>query len=109
MGGPDLVHAVRFGRLGGASAAAFPIIFAIFATLRRNTGTAGELWPLYGLAVIMAVLVIYRHRATCSGFITASSIGLDPRPAPSIVRVNGNRNWLRYPGYPDPDMGVDDT
>lgn len=53
---------VSVGSVGAS--AAFPIIFAVAARLKRDDwGAGGDLWPLHVLAVAMAALVIWRHRA----------------------------------------------
>ncbi|HOW69323.1 MAG TPA: glycerol-3-phosphate 1-O-acyltransferase PlsY [Phycisphaerae bacterium] len=45
------------------AAVAFPIIFTVAARLCRDQwGTGEQLWPLYVFAVVIAVLVVYRHR-----------------------------------------------
>lgn len=45
------------------AAVAFPIIFAVVARLCRDQwGTSEQLWPMYVFAVVIAVLVVYRHR-----------------------------------------------
>lgn len=45
------------------AAVAFPIIFTLAAWLRREQwGTSEQLWPLYVFSVVIAVLVVYRHR-----------------------------------------------
>jgi len=59
-----LTLATRYVSVGSVGAAgAFPILFGLFAVYHRQTwGTGGELWPFHAFAVIMALLVIYRHR-----------------------------------------------
>lgn len=52
---------VAVGSVTGAIA--FPIIFALAARLcRERWGTTEQLWPMYVFAVVIAVLVVYRHR-----------------------------------------------
>jgi len=65
---------VSVGSVGAA--AAFPIIFAVFAAIRRDLwGGIAELWPLYVFGVVLAVLVIYRHR----GNLRRLSQGVEPK------------------------------
>lgn len=51
---------VSVGSIGAA--AAFPVVFGLFART-SDWGTTGELWPLYLMAVVIALLVIVRHRS----------------------------------------------
>ena len=50
--------------IGSVSAAtAFPITFAVLARIRRDQwGTFDQLWPMYLFAIVLAILVVYRHR-----------------------------------------------
>jgi len=56
--------ATRYVSVGSVlAAAAFPVVFALFAhRYHKVWGTVNELWPLYLFAVVIASLVIYRHR-----------------------------------------------
>lgn len=44
------------------AAAAFPVLFAIFAA-HAGWGSASYLWPLYVFAAAIGILVVYRHRS----------------------------------------------
>jgi glycerol-3-phosphate acyltransferase PlsY len=59
-----LTLTTRYVSVGSVGAvAAFPVLFAIFAELRRDAwGGTGELWPLHVFAIATAAMVIYRHR-----------------------------------------------
>ncbi len=59
-----LTGATRYVSVGSiGAAAAFPIIFIVFARVWRDQwGSPGELWPLHAFAIIIAALVVYRHR-----------------------------------------------
>ena len=54
----------RYVSVGSIVAAgAFPLLFAAGAFLSKGRwGTAGQLWPMYLFSLILAALVIYRHR-----------------------------------------------
>lgn len=68
----------RYVSLGSVVAAgAFPIIFAVFAG-GGLYGSEGTLWPLQLFAIIMGVLVIYRHRSNLRRLAqgTEAKIGL---------------------------------
>ncbi|MCL2330532.1 MAG: glycerol-3-phosphate 1-O-acyltransferase PlsY [Phycisphaerae bacterium] len=42
---------------------AFPVMFAICAAFRQDRwGSTRELWPLYAFTIVIALLVVYRHR-----------------------------------------------
>jgi glycerol-3-phosphate acyltransferase PlsY len=60
-----LTLATRYVSVGSVGAAvAFPVGFTLFAASRRNQwGSAADLWPLHAFAIIIALLVVYRHRA----------------------------------------------
>jgi glycerol-3-phosphate acyltransferase PlsY len=72
----------RYVSLGSIIAAvAFPIIFAGLCFWQRDSwGPVGLLWPLYAFAIIMAFLVVYRHRSNIQRLRagTESKIGGSP-------------------------------
>ena len=46
---------------------AFPVFFAVLAWVRRDEwGRFADLWPLHLFGVVIAVLVVYRHRTNIS-------------------------------------------
>lgn len=67
----------RYVSIGSVGAAvAFPILFAVLAAVRREVwGGAAHLWPLHLLAIIIAALVVYRHR----GNLQRLARGVEPR------------------------------
>jgi len=55
------------------AAAAFPVVFALAAhRYRASWGTVDELWPMYVFAVVIAGLVIYRHRGNLARRLTGT-------------------------------------
>lgn len=74
-----LTFSTRYVSVGSCGAAvALPIIFAMAVHLRRQTwGSPTDLWPLYAFAVVLAGLVIYRHRTNLQRLAagTESKIG----------------------------------
>jgi len=61
-----------------AAAAAFPIMFALAAHIKSEAwGTIGQLWPMYVFAIVVATLVVYRHRGNFRRLLagTESKIG----------------------------------
>jgi len=62
-----------------AAAVAFPIIFALAARIQSETwGTIQQLWPMYAFAIMVAALVVYRHRGNLRRLLagTESKIGV---------------------------------
>ena len=59
-----LTGITRYVSVGSmAAAVAFPVVFALAARIRSEAwGTLGQLWPMYGFAIVAAALVVYRHR-----------------------------------------------
>jgi glycerol-3-phosphate acyltransferase PlsY len=84
-----LTLSTRYVSVGSVGAvAAFPIIFAAFAMVRRESwGGTDELWPLHVFGAVIALLVIYRHRGTCGGCTRGRSPRLEPQPELRIGRV----------------------
>lgn len=74
IGVTGLTRYVSVGSI--AAAGAFPVLFAAAAHLAR-WGSAEHLWPLYAFSVILAALVIYRHRSNIKRLLagTESKIG----------------------------------
>lgn len=74
-----LTLGTRYVSVGSVGAAvAFPIIFAVFATVRQDHwGRAADLWPLHVFAIIIALLVVYRHRSNLQRLVrgTENKIG----------------------------------
>lgn len=74
-----LTGITRYVSLGSMVAAvAFPIIFAIAAHSRSETwGTTQHLWPMYVFSIVVAALVVYRHRGNLQRLLagTESKIG----------------------------------
>jgi glycerol-3-phosphate acyltransferase PlsY len=62
----------RYVSLASVTAAVgFPIIFAIMAYFEgERWGGAGQLWPLYGFGIVLAVLVVYRHRSNIQRLVS---------------------------------------
>lgn len=78
-----ITFATRYVSAGSvAAAAAFPIIFALWAAC-GGWGGADRLWPLYGFAVLLASLVIYRHRGNLYRLLQGTE--------PKIGTSGGNR------------------
>ena len=75
-----LTGITRYVSLGSmAAAVAFPIIFALAARTQSETwGTTRQLWPLYAFAIVVAALVVYRHRGNLKRLLagTESKIGV---------------------------------
>ena len=69
--------ASRYISVGSVTAAvAFPIIFAVLAHLRSEVwGGPRELWPLHVFSIVIAALVVYRHR----GNLRRLMEGVEPR------------------------------
>jgi len=69
--------ATRYVSVGSVAAAvAFPIIFAVTAYARSEAwGGARQLWPLHLFGIVIAVLVVYRHR----GNLRRLMEGVEPR------------------------------
>jgi len=69
----------RYVSLGSVVAAtAFPIIFAIAANSRSETwGTIQQLWPMCVFSIVVAALIVYRHRSNLQRLLagTESKIG----------------------------------
>lgn len=66
-----------------AAAVAFPIIFAVVAHLRRGAwGPARQLWPLHLFGIVIAALVVYRHRRNIERLLA----GTEPRIGASRER-----------------------
>lgn len=58
------------------AAGAFPVVFALIAYLQRDVwGRADHLWPFHVFGIIVAVLVILRHRANLRRLLA----GVEPR------------------------------
>lgn len=80
-----LTLSTRYVSVGSVGAAiGFPIVFAAFAaSFRSRWGGVAELWPLYAFAVMMASLVVYRHRANLQRLARGAEnkIGISSRPA----------------------------
>jgi glycerol-3-phosphate acyltransferase PlsY len=58
--------------------AAFPVFFALLARWNRDQwGPFADLWPLHLFGVVIAVLVVYRHRANIGRLLagTENKIG----------------------------------
>ena len=55
----------RYVSVGSIAAAiAFPITFAVIAYVQQASwGSFGRLWPLQLFSVVLAALVVYRHRS----------------------------------------------
>ena len=72
-----LTLTTRYVSVGSmAAATAFPIIFALVAWYkRRDWGDVQSLWPLYVFGVVLAALVVYRHR----GNLKRLTEGTEPR------------------------------
>ncbi len=65
-------------------AVTFPIVFAMAARLRAEQwGGLDRLWPMYVFAILIAVLVVYRHRSNLQRLLagTESKIGSSRGPA----------------------------
>ena len=75
-----LTGITRYVSVGSmAAAVAFPIIFALAARMQRETwGTIQQLWPMYAFAIVLATLVVYRHRGNLQRLLagTESKIGV---------------------------------
>jgi len=57
---------------------AFPVLFAVLASWKRDQwGRFADLWPLHLFGVVIAVLVVYRHRANIGRLLagTENKIG----------------------------------
>jgi len=53
--------------------AAFPVFFGALARLNRDQwGPFADLWPLHLFGVVIAVLVVYRHRANISRLLAGT-------------------------------------
>ncbi len=66
-----------------AGAVTFPIVFAMAAHLRAGQwGGWDRLWPMYAFAILIAVLVVYRHRSNLQRLLagTESKIGSSRGP-----------------------------
>jgi len=74
-----LTGITRYVSLGSmAAAVAFPIIFALAARIQGETwGTGRQLWPMYMFTIVVAALVVYRHRGNLRRLLagTESKIG----------------------------------
>jgi glycerol-3-phosphate acyltransferase PlsY len=72
-----LTLVTRYVSVGSVAAAtAFPIIFALVAWYkRRDWGDVQSLWPMYLFGVVLAALVVYRHR----GNLKRLTEGTEPR------------------------------
>jgi acyl phosphate:glycerol-3-phosphate acyltransferase len=68
------------------AAGAFPILFAIFASL-RGWASGGYLWPLYVFAAAIGILVIYRHR----GNLRRLMQGVEPKISLGRGRTTAKR------------------
>ena len=65
-----VTYATRFVSLGSVTAAiAFPITFAIVAAAKTEDWAGQPLWPLHVFAIIMAVLVVWRHRTNLAHLV----------------------------------------
>ena len=64
--------ASRYVSLASVTAAiGFPIIFACMAYLEGESwGPAGQLWPLYVFGIVLALLVVYRHRSNIQRLVS---------------------------------------
>jgi len=75
-----LTGITRYVSLGSMVAAvAFPIIFALAARIQGEMwGTSRQLWPMYAFTIVVAVLVVYRHRKNLQRLLagTESKIGV---------------------------------
>lgn len=71
--------ATRYVSVGSIVAAGlFPALFAAGAGLSGGGwGTAAQLWPLYAFSIVLAALVVYRHRGNMKRLLagTESKIG----------------------------------
>lgn len=69
----------RYVSVGSMIAAlVFPIMFIVVAQARAEAwGGVGQLWPLYGFAIVVPLLVVYRHRSNLRRLLagTESRIG----------------------------------
>ncbi len=76
----------RYVSVGSMTAAvAFPIVFAAVASAHRQAWGAGrQLWPLHLFGIVVAALVVYRHRSNLGRLIE----GVEPRIGAS--RDEGN-------------------
>lgn len=82
-----LTLTTRYVSVGSVLAVgSFPILFAAFAVVRRETwGGTDELWPLHTFGVVIALLVIYRHRANLQRLYH----GVEPRIGSSTAGSHG--------------------
>ncbi|UCD28880.1 MAG: glycerol-3-phosphate 1-O-acyltransferase PlsY [Planctomycetota bacterium] len=69
-----VVLTTRYVSLASVTAAVgFPIIFALIGYLQSGRwGLARQLWPLQLFGVIIAILVVYRHRSNIQRLITGT-------------------------------------
>ena len=76
----------RYVSVGSVTAAvAFPIIFVVEAHVRSEAwGGVRQLWPLHLFAVVIATLVVYRHRANLRRLME----GVEPRIGTSRRQAN---------------------
>lgn len=78
-----LTLTTRYVSVGSVGAALlFPVVFAIFSSMHRDSwGGAGDLWPLHVMCMIIAALIVIRHRANIRRLMagTESRIGRGAR------------------------------
>lgn len=77
--------ATRYVSVGSITAAlAFPVAFAAVAQFQPHWGGIRQLWPLHLMSVVVALLVVYRHR----GNLRRLAVGTEPR----ILRSRDGQN-----------------
>jgi glycerol-3-phosphate acyltransferase PlsY len=65
-----VTYATHFVSLGSVTAAiAFPITFAVVAAVKAEDWADQPLWPLHVFAIIMAALVVWRHRTNLAHLV----------------------------------------
>lgn len=65
-----VTYATRFVSLGSVTAAvAFPITFAIVAVVKGQDWADQSLWPFHAFAIVMAALVVWRHRTNLAHLV----------------------------------------